>query len=61
MKTAAKYVCWVAGLAIALGIWAWLASMPGPASAGPGNTWTASPGSARRAAPVASTAQQVLN
>jgi Protein of unknown function (DUF3761) len=29
----AKYVWWVAGLTVALGIWVWLASVPWPASA----------------------------
>ncbi len=33
MKSATKYVCWVAGLAVALGFWVWLASVPWPASA----------------------------
>ena len=38
MKSATKYVCWVAGLAVALGIWVWLASVPWPASASPADT-----------------------
>jgi Protein of unknown function (DUF3761) len=33
MKAATKYVCWVADLAVALGIWTWLASVQWPASA----------------------------
>jgi hypothetical protein len=33
MKSATKYVCWVAGLAVALGIWTWLASVPWPVNA----------------------------
>jgi hypothetical protein len=38
MKSATKYVCWVAGLAVALGIWAWLASVPSPDSSDPADT-----------------------
>ena len=33
MKPATKYLCWIAGLAVALGILTWLASVPWPASA----------------------------
>jgi hypothetical protein len=38
MKSATKYMCWVAGLAVALGIWTWLASVPWPTSADPADT-----------------------
>jgi hypothetical protein len=38
MKSATKYVCWVTGLVVALGIWAWLASVPWPTSADPADT-----------------------
>ena len=38
MKSATKYVWWVAGLAVALGIWTWLASVPWPTSADPADT-----------------------
>ena len=38
MKSATKYVCWVAGTAVALGIWAWLASVPWRVNADPADT-----------------------
>jgi hypothetical protein len=47
MKSATKYVCWVAGLALALGIWTWLASVPWPASASPADTAVSAPVSYR--------------
>src|ERR1700679_3097954 len=35
MESVTKYVSWVAGLAVALGIWTWLPSVPWGASADP--------------------------